>query len=266
MEPDERSIRRLLASFAEQAGPPPPIRGGAGAPTPLTSRPTRGARWGAPVAAAVLIAGVGVGGTLLARSGNPAGRPSSGRTTGSTKEIRAVHAREFTCAAPIAGPSLSEPSYDGYTFAVESVKRTASGAPAVQIKLSSQGSRHLPDPPGPTNPQVLVLQRGILVAGQTNAPSETGPGTSPHTEAGFQERIAPVSPGHPYVRTLQPRPTAVCPGHSWNQIWAAPSEYQVVVLMSTHDLSPTPSVPSYGQGPSMPDPLLILPVPSRLFG
>ena len=169
--------------------------------------------------------------------------------------------RHYTCGGRIDPPLVTGGEYGSVRLVIDSVRQTANGTPEVAVALTSTQPVSLPAPPGPTNPRVLVLKDGVIVAGQdlpAAPPPTAGPYPTAHTLPLHPVRVDST---HPYRLTLQPRTTTPCGAAGWTPMWSNGGDYQLAVVVSTWELHDPPSPPVYQAGRTNPDPLLIVSVP-----
>jgi hypothetical protein len=204
-----------------------------------------------PITSAGPVTSVAPGGSTV-RSSLPSAAPAT------TSAVDPGQTRHYLCGGQIDPPVVSGGQYGRVRLSIEGVRRAADDTPEVTIALASTQPMGIPAPPGPTNPRILLLKDGVIVAGQDAAlvPPDLAAGSHPtaHTR---QETPVHVDATHPYRLTLHlPAGQQPC-GTTWNQLWNNGSGYQLAVIVSTLELDPSHPSPNYSTGQKIADPLLL---------
>ncbi|MEH0842457.1 hypothetical protein V6U81_08715 [Micromonospora sp. CPCC 205711] len=237
MEPDDTSLRDDLDAVAAQAGP---LRLD---PTQVIGRVRRRRRrrtlLGATAGTALTLLTV----TAVTAVVGGGGRPGPTTAGGPQVEPSILGPSPTGSAAPT--PSVFEcgrrltltdapSSRSGLTMTVGPTRFRAAGlGPALTVTFTASAATQVVSSP-PTLFQVLYLRDGTIVGGgpMLNVPGDPTPQGIDAVGYGF-----PVAPDRPARFDLGPR-DRLCPSLSWQQVWSAPSAYEVVVLQGPVERGP----------------------------
>ena len=258
MEPDE--IRQEIHDLTGEV-------------TPLTLDPAavakavrrkRASRAGLSAGAAAL-ALVGAGYVAqLPSAGSQAAAPAAPTGTSASPGYPTVQQRALTCGSAVAGPIDAGATHAGVTLGITRVAHKSGGGLALSADFTSPRRVTMLTTPGPTQPTVLLLKNGVIVATPSQVPVPPVPTGGPVTTTGDGvARVAHLDASHPMTVQLHLDKSALCPGYDWSTAWAQGAGYQVAVIVSDLQVGNPGGVPTYRPGYTAPDPLLMVTVPLR---
>ncbi|MFD7640887.1 hypothetical protein ACFV4P_09540 [Kitasatospora sp. NPDC059795] len=215
---NKEELRDALPELADLAGPAQlDVEGIAQA---VRRRRTRSGL----AAGAVLAVAAGVAATAAVLPTGPAAVGAAGPGEGGEPTVIGVPAGAYTCGRPLPDKQAST-TVNGITLSVSSVRRAGDGTgPAVDVAYRADRSVDGVGVP-PEYLETLYVKDGVVVGG---GPLLNRPGDTEAQGVDALGHPVRLEAGVPKVEPLGERNT-LCGSLTWQQVWAEPERYEVVV-------------------------------------